>query len=123
VPIEEEKPLGRGRSAAYCSLKSLPSCLHKLKPLAMVYKSQLRPQSAEMDDSVHGLKGLRYMLNFSLHPPQLLQFFGKPCILFVGLLEYLMFFFNDLNLLVVVNEAIEISIIIIDYFYLIGSFI
>jgi hypothetical protein len=76
-----------------------------------------------MNNSVHGLKGLRYMLNFFLHLPQFLQFFGKSCILFVGLLGYLMFFFNDLNLLVVVNEAIEIPIIIIDYFYLIGSFI
>jgi hypothetical protein len=123
VPIKEEKPFRRGWSAAYCSLKSLPSCLHKLKSLAMIDKSQLGPQSAEMDDSIHGLKGLRYMLNFFLHLLQLLQFFRKSLILFFRLPFDLPFYFNSLNLFVVVNEVIEISIIIIDDFYLIGSFI
>jgi hypothetical protein len=89
----------------------------------VIDEAKLCPEGAEVDDRIHRLKSLRNVLKLSLHLVQLCLFLSKLWTVFTGLPRGLMLLLNFLDLFVVFDEAVEISIVVIHNLHLISSLV
>lgn len=115
--------LRRLRSAEQTSQEGLSRRLHESEPFAVIDEAKLCPEGAEVDDRIHGLKSLRNVLKLSLHLIQFCLCLSKLWTIFASLSRDLMLFLNFLDLFVVFDEAVEISIVVIHNLHFIGSLV